>query len=236
MPKESFPEPWQNIDDVKKVELEELRRTVSQLEEEKAGMANLLDKVGKTADTEHIRSERLKKETTEDTLTGFLNRRVDDKELEHILSEVGPEKKDRREMHDVLTVVMLDIDNFKNINDTYGHAAGDAVIKEAASYLKKTMRGDDNIMQRRGGEEFLLLLSGADQEGVVNKLNGKTFPVEIIGKDGEPEIIEVSFSGGVTSFVPGTKNLEEGILAADKALYLAKQGGKNQILIAEEKN
>jgi len=234
MMNESLPQPWE--------EIENLRREKARLEEQNEAMAGILDKVGEKADRHYMRAEEqtelaeqhLEKANT-DELTGLLNRHGLKDAFEELMKPSAHETGDRRAVHPDYTVVLLDLDNFKSVNDTYGHAEGDKVLKAAAEYLQSHVRANDKI-ERYGGEEFLILLSRAEADDIFEKLNGEKFPVVVNDKDGNPVTLEVSFSGGMTSFKPSWGNFKEAVVVADRALYLAKQEGKNKILVAREES
>jgi diguanylate cyclase (GGDEF)-like protein len=151
-------------------------------------------------------------------------------------AEIGPDTEVRKRV----AALMLDIDHFKDINDTYGHDAGDEVLKQVGEFLKHKFRQDDFI-GRWGGEEFLALLKAPDLDLLLNKFYDKAsgqarlgFTAKVDGKE-----IPVTFSGGIT-LLEAEENIEDAIGRADKALYAAKKGpegengeklpGRNQIL------
>ena len=125
-----------------------------------------------------------------------------------------------------LSLIMFDIDNFKSINDTYGHNVGDIVLKTVAETVKKHLRRSD-IFVRWGGEEFIVLLPHTDVEGalkVAEKLRRAIEGLNIPELKGR----KVTASFGVTEVKPKEK-LEEVIFRADMALYKAKREGKNRV-------
>lgn len=125
---------------------------------------------------------------------------------------------------------MLDIDNFKSVNDTYGHKVGDDVIISIANRLKLISR-DSDIVCRFGGEEFILLLPNTDKKGaeiIANKVRKSIEKIEIYINDNKN--INVTVSIGISLVdVPSSENLEKSIKQADDALYIAKENGKNRI-------
>ena len=132
------------------------------------------------------------------------------------------------------SLAIIDIDYFKDINDTYGHLAGDKVLQLLARAMRENLREPD-YLARYGGEEFIVLMPATDAETaaqVLDKLRGKvrTLPFHF-----RHERVEVTFSGGVTGFmeVEGPYQLLD---IADRALYRAKESGRNRILLAEEKD
>lgn len=127
-----------------------------------------------------------------------------------------------------LAVALLDIDHFKQINDRLGHPAGDAVLQGFAEVLRQTKRGSD-LLFRWGGEEFLLLVPGLTCEQTMAALQDVSPKLAEGGIATETERVPVTFSGGVTMAKPDdtTKTLLE---RADRALYRAKQEGRNRIV------
>lgn len=129
------------------------------------------------------------------------------------------------------TLLMLDIDNFKRINDTCGHLVGDSVLKEFAQSLLHSIR-DDDLAFRYGGEEFLLLLPSTDSKGGIHVAERirKTIEDSIFEKGTHD--LKVTVSIGVSTCPDNANTLRELILAADRALYTAKEKGKNKVIIA----
>lgn len=132
---------------------------------------------------------------------------------------------------DQLALAMLDLDHFKNVNDTYGHAAGDSVLKSLARLLQQRLRHSD-IIGRYGGEEFVILLLNCETEQAMLVMEEirQTFS-EIKFYPNEKSALSVTFSCGISTFpeYSDAKTLSD---AADQALYLAKKSGRNQIKIA----
>ena len=166
--------------------------------------------------------ERLQFEATHDALTGLWNRRAILRFLENELS---------RSARNITTcsVLMIDIDHFKNINDEFGHSTGDRVLLEVAGRSSEVVRPYD-FLGRYGGEEFLALLPGADIEGaheVAERMrqNAKTIRID------EHPAMEVSMSIGCAEYARG-ESASELIQMADTALYAAKRGGRDRVEIA----
>jgi len=127
-----------------------------------------------------------------------------------------------------LSLIMIDIDNFKYINDTYGHDTGDIVIKEVAKKLLEASRASD-IVARMGGEEFTILLPDTDVSGATLlaekiRLNIDSHLISVQSLN-----ISVTISLGIDTYTDG-KNIDDLIAHADKALYVAKNSGKNRII------
>ncbi len=162
---------------------------------------------------------------TTDSLTGLLNRRAFREEANELI-----EFALRHRQH--LSCVALDIDHFKQVNDTYGHAAGDEVIKAVADACRRVMRGTDK-MGRLGGEEFAIILPHADlQEAAVaaEKLRHAIDGTIVRGDFGE---ISVTASLGVSSLSLIGKDLDTVLAQADASLYRAKSSGRNRCVVWE---
>ncbi|MCP4003814.1 MAG: diguanylate cyclase [bacterium] len=169
--------------------------------------------------------DRLRKLASHDPLTGLLNRRA-------LMERLGQEvQRAFRYGHD-LALVMADIDHFKRINDEQGHDAGDRVLAQAASFLRKHMRETD-IVGRYGGEEFVLLLPETDSQGAFIAMD-RMRQAAVDRRWGTRECpSSVRFSLGLASFLDLGLDSAEGLLkAADEALYQAKEGGRNQVVQA----
>lgn len=163
-----------------------------------------------------------KKKIFTDPLTNTFNRNYLE-EIEHVLNL------------EKYSVAMLDLDKFKMINDTYGHKAGDYILSHTSIIFKDSIR-DSDILVRYGGEEFLLLVNNRDLtksnvdicERIRDNIAKENFSYD--GHD-----IKVTVSIGVHKHPSLEKNLQEAIKIADKMLYEAKSGGRNKIVIYDEK-
>lgn len=188
-------------------------------------------------------AEHLREISTRDELTEVLNRRGFMEEVKRIISTIRTESTEetRREGFRNLTLVMLDIDYFKNINDTLGHSAGDEVLKKVARHLanKIKLRNTD-VIGRYGGEEFIVALPGASEEEVMQKLAELRESMGDTGKTGikltEVQGVQlvVNISCGIAAFHPG-EDINETIKRADKALYAAKHAGGDTAVIYDPK-
>ncbi len=188
-----------------------------------------------TAENHDLEQEnkRLKEVAMKDPLTGLWNRRGLAETAGLLFPEKSTERSEQREKgrenRREAAVLVLDIDNFKIINDLYGHSGGDTVIKKAAEALRGALRATD-IICRWGGEEFVAIFRGADAQDIINKFYRKddqraefSFETEL---NGEP--VSVTMSGGVADLLPG-ESPDDAIARADSGLYIAKETGKNRI-------
>jgi diguanylate cyclase (GGDEF)-like protein len=169
--------------------------------------------------------ERIEFIASYDELTGIFNRRM----IRELLLK---EKKrcDRRD--DSLVVCMLDLDHFKRINDTHGHAAGDEVLKGACRVMQSVLRETDYI-GRYGGEEFIVVLPQTSMVAAFLPLDRIRAGVEAARFDALPHALQVTVSMGAARYRPG-ETIDETIQRADLALYKAKQGGRNRVELSDE--
>lgn len=160
-----------------------------------------------------------------DTLTGALSRRQFLKKFEQLCRIA--EKKQLQ-----VSVIMLDVDHFKSVNDRFGHAAGDEVLRAIVAACKANLR-DFDLLGRLGGEEFAIALEGSSQKSlmiaerlrrVVSRLHFKF--------DDTP--VQVTSSFGVAAVLPEDENIHAAILRADKALYHAKSEGRDRVVISRD--
>jgi diguanylate cyclase (GGDEF)-like protein len=167
--------------------------------------------------------ETLKNQAVRDPLTGLFNRRYLEETLE-------------REIHKVartgtsVGIIMIDIDHFKRFNDTYGHDAGDTVLRELGSLLKEKVRAED-IACRYGGEGFTLILPDATEEVTkerAEELRNAFKQLTTVRRN------NISLSCGVALFPKHGITGDTILKAADEALYRAKAAGRNQVLVADK--
>ena len=178
-----------------------------------------------TRDLREIKKlEQQAKEIYYDALTGIYNRRYFDENLERIIKSISRSNGN-------LSLLMVDIDFFKNYNDTYGHSAGDNCLIKITAALSETVARKDDFVARYGGEEFVVVLPHTGEHGaqfVADKL------LESVRKLGIPHeksdaapMVTISI-GGTASSVINTQKAVEYIKTADKALYMSKQNGRNR--------
>ena len=174
-----------------------------------------------------VSNDVLYRQASTDNLTGLASRRYLDlrlaDELEFAQRNTCP-----------LSVVMLDIDDFKQLNDQYGHQAGDEILRQIGAILKSSVRQFD-VCGRYGGEEFILALPETDPQGA--QVVAENVRERIAGSkfldDEHP--VPVTVSLGVATFPGLASDLTSLIGAADRALYRAKRGGKNRYALAGQR-
>jgi diguanylate cyclase (GGDEF)-like protein len=154
-----------------------------------------------------------------DGLTGLANRRA-------AADALHAEAARAQRLETPLSVALADLDGFKEVNDVHGHAVGDEVLRVFADVLRETLRESD-VAGRWGGEEFLLLLPGADEEGAAQLADRVRIALAEREIDGAPDL-RVTASFGVAEY-EGQANTEQLVDAADAALYRAKRAGKNRV-------
>jgi diguanylate cyclase (GGDEF)-like protein len=192
-----------------------LRRRLSTIEKENIGAVvshmNITDR--KLAELDNARL------AATDPLTGIPNRRFFDDfaklDIERFLRFGEPS-----------SLLMIDLDNFKIVNDTYGHAAGDEVLRCVASLGKKSFRSCD-LFARLGGEEFVCLLPRVDEWGAVMAAEKLRAAIEQLPIVIGTQVISVTASVGVASIIESDRTVDGALLRADQALYRAKADGRN---------
>ena len=172
--------------------------------------------------------EELRAEAIHDPLTGLFNRRY--------LEETLPRELHRAQRaHSPLCVAMLDLDNFKRFNDTYGHDAGDSLLRELGRLLLGKLRKSD-ISCRYGGEEFVLVLpdsSAADAKQRMEQIRAQIKELQI--PHGEQQLRAITVSAGVAQAEDPAPNPSQLLRAADTALYAAKNAGRDRVMVYQAK-
>ncbi len=173
--------------------------------------------------------ESLEQQSVRDPLTGLYNRRYLEATIERELSRALREQA-------ALSVIMLDLDHFKAINDDHGHTAGDRVLVQVAQLLMDHLRGED-LVCRYGGEEFTIILPRADQAVALQRAEElRTLLLALcieIGTGLEPLAVTASF--GIASYPQHAETVEDLLTVADDALYDAKDQGRNRVRVAQLK-
>jgi diguanylate cyclase (GGDEF)-like protein/PAS domain S-box-containing protein len=176
-------------------------------------------------DVEKLRDE-LREQALHDPLTGLYNRRYLNEALHR---EVLRSKRNQQP----LSIIAMDIDHFKKVNDTYGHKMGDIFLQEVARVIKNHARGYDFVC-RYGGEEFLLVLPGAEQNIATSRAEQIRGHCANIAIPHEGRDLHVTISMGVATYPADDHDIERVIIKADMALYYSKKNGRNQVTMWRE--
>ena len=171
----------------------------------------------------HRELDRVSAQARHDPLTGALNRQGMDEAMERELSQV-------RRKETPLSVALLDIDNFKKLNDTQGHATGDQALAHLATVARESMRPQDTLA-RYGGEEFVILMPDTPLERGVDAMTRLQRELTRRFFLAGTEKLLITFSAGVAQLSEGESGADA-IKRADQAMYLAKRAGKNRVLAA----
>lgn len=164
-------------------------------------------------------------QSIKDPLTGIYNRK-------HVFELAELNFEQHKKEGEAMAVIMIDIDNFKEINDTYGHAVGDDILIEVVSRCKQVIRETD-LFGRYGGEEFLIILPNIlfeDAVKLAERIKNSVSSKPIVSDEGEEIYITVSL--GITMNDKETNNIHQMLLEVDRALYKAKRNGKNRVEVA----
>lgn len=192
----------------------ELRERTEALNQEKIALQHGLQELEREI-------QRMRHLATRDPLTDLPNRRLFE---ENLRFAVG-----RARRHDEpLSLAMLDIDYFKQYNDTHGHVEGDRLLKSLGDLLYQLSRHDSDIVARYGGEEFALILTNTPAAGAMRMAERIRQAVE--------RALPCTVSIGLTTFGGRMKNFHDLVRSADKALYRAKHEGRNRIVVVESTN
>ncbi|AUG53567.1 sensor domain-containing diguanylate cyclase [Thalassospira marina] len=172
--------------------------------------------------------EQLAHAAQHDFLTGLLSRRAFVNLGNALVSQLA-------ERHGSLTIIVIDIDHFKQINDTYGHAMGDHVLAKVAEIIRAHLRGND-LVGRLGGEEFALLLpdiKADDANNIAQQIRQAVEKADVRqGRDDNARTISITISAGMISReMASSSSLDQLILEADEMMYEAKRAGRNQVLV-----
>jgi diguanylate cyclase (GGDEF)-like protein/PAS domain S-box-containing protein len=196
---------------------------VTQIEEKNDQLEDMLGMLKKSRDEIRRQNRELQVLATRDPLTDCLNRRSFYEKYETIFNVA------RNKGH-LMSCIMVDIDMFKSVNDRFGHAIGDEVIKSVAGCLLSSLRSTDTVC-RYGGEEFCIVLPGIDLEQAVHTAERARNFIASQNLPGTPDnsYIRITASFGVTSIHHGADNLAKFIDQADKALYMSKNSGRNRV-------
>ena len=191
---------------------------VTEIETKNKELSEVVSKLRQTTDVVQTKNKELEFLATHDPLTLLLNRRALNQQFEKVFGaaqDTGVE----------LSCVMCDIDHFKSVNDRYGHATGDKVIKMIAAMLQKNFREND-LVGRYGGEEFCIVLPNVGlrlAQDICNRIRKSI-------KDDTSTGVQVTMSFGISALTPTVNSPHELAAQADRALYIAKESGRNQVV------
>jgi diguanylate cyclase (GGDEF)-like protein len=179
----------------------------------------------------HEAEARLQWIAITDELTGLHNRRY---LMQRLTAEIKRTTREQRP----LACILFDLDHFKRVNDTFGHAAGDRVLQEVAATARRQCRESD-ILSRYGGEEFVVVLPGTDRRGArdtAERLRQAIQETSIVLNTGRTLSVSASFGVAVLDWNPGEREDVDMILlkCADDALYQAKAKGRNRVEVVDK--
>jgi diguanylate cyclase (GGDEF)-like protein len=173
--------------------------------------------------------ESLRQQSVRDVLTGLYNRRYLEESVRRELLRSARAQAQGSSYG--LSMLMIDIDNFKRFNDEHGHSVGDQVLREVAQVLKSQTRGSD-VAARFGGEEFIVVLTDTPPGLALERAEQMRWSVENLARASGGTLPSVTISIGLAEFPPDGNTFEALLLAADKALYEAKRAGRNRVVVA----
>ena len=170
--------------------------------------------------------EQLREQACRDTLTGLSNRHMMDTILNQQIEQC-------RQLDQPLSILIIDIDDFKNVNDEYGHLAGDAFLVKFGDCIRRLTRAED-FSCRIGGDEILMTFQNMDMDQAMKKAEILHKKLREISIDVEGKQISKTVSIGIAAYPAHGNDVNQLIKQADEALYLAKERGRNQIASAPE--
>ncbi|GAB2684283.1 diguanylate cyclase [Thalassiella azotivora] len=200
-------------------------RDVSEAECRRRELVAVNDRLREQVETiDRLRAE-LAEESVRDALTGLHNRR----HLERVLRATVD---DAREARGAVGVVLMDVDHFKAVNDTYGHPVGDVALQTVARALGAGLRAGDTLA-RLGGEEFVAVLPGADPDQTWNRAQQLRRLCETTAVRTDEHCFQVTLSAGVATYPHHGEDWSALLTRADEALYAAKAAGRNRVEVAD---
>jgi diguanylate cyclase (GGDEF)-like protein len=172
-----------------------------------------------------IKSREMTRLSNTDALTGLYNRRYFDNEFERELKRSGRSSN-------MLSVIMLDIDDFKVINDTFGHQVGDEYLRKTAQIMISVFKRESDIVARYGGEEFIVLLPGVNADHARQLAEDLQNKIKAMTIDHQGTKVGATISSGIICCVPDVNTISDSIISgADQALYMAKQEGRDKVVV-----
>jgi len=193
------------------------------VERQNRELTAMLAKLRQSQELINEKNRELKLLATTDPLTGIANRRT-------LMEELDMHMQQAREEGTPLSCIMTDIDHFKQVNDNYGHAVGDDVIRATANVMQELCREAD-VVGRYGGEEFVLVLPGMNAEAAAQVAERARIAVIALAYGDKLAVPKLSSSFGVSDLLCGASDPTALVDAADQGLYRAKQGGRNRVVI-----
>jgi len=173
-------------------------------------------------------NSELEKKNTLDELTGLFNRRFYDQK---ILAEYRRSKRNLTP----LSLIIIDIDHFKQVNDTHGHLAGDQCLVWLSMHLKQSLKRSSDMAFRYGGEEFCLILPDTDEKGAISLAEALRKNIKQQACSHNDIQIPLTISSGIFTYIQQSDVLpEQKFTRADKALYEAKHNGRNQVQVYKD--
>jgi len=170
--------------------------------------------------------DQLQEQAIRDPLTGLFNRRYLEENLAQAIARADRYKYP-------ISLVMIDIDHFKIVNDTFGHKAGDEMLVELSNLLRSQIRKGDTIC-RYGGEEFVVLMPRASWEAARQRANQWRAAFEALHVPYDGKTMNTTFSVGIATLSPEKNDIEDGMREADIALYRSKAEGRNRVTVSEK--
>jgi diguanylate cyclase (GGDEF)-like protein len=203
-----------------------VRERTAELDSINAALREEIEERSKTEKALEVANQKLQELSLTDGLTGIANYRKFDQYLHQVWQRMTRKQSP-------ISIIICDVDYFKQFNDTYGHQAGDFCLQEIAHAIASTLQRPDDLAARYGGEEFIVLLPDTDDAGAVQvaeKIQDAIAELDI-PHAGSPAAPCVTFSVGLATTVPEHGSAPKTLLkSADRALYRAKNGGRNQIV------
>lgn len=211
--------------------VEERRRVELELKQHKEGLEKLVERrtcelAAKNQQLEE-QNEEIRRLAGTDSLTGALTRRRFFELVEREISRIARKKEP-------ISLLMIDIDHFKKVNDAFGHQGGDEALRRASAICLSKLRAVD-LLARFGGEEFVACLPGVSKAGafvIAERLREELALTKMQLVDGRS--LNITASIGVSELAPGSADVPEALARADCALYQAKRAGRNRVSIADQ--